>query len=913
MKITNSIVAKLTTFIILNLIIIWILSIFIFSYISFDRNKRMILENTEKLALLKNNLTSYKFLGAEKDVEELEKKYKNYKEKNHYTSSILEKNDRKNKNVCTYKNTKENYKNFIKYYGTSGQTYYIDSFLFDQKYNILLLPKKVEKGYFFAQKKILNEISEYSKNKKFYWSIPRYQEKIGWIVSVAKKVDCNTVIGLIIKINDIFEYTSKIFGTEINVWTDKKGNLLHFSRVSEFNEKKLKSIIDFKNIREGWQKISGYSIYCKILVPNKWKQITILPNRDFFDESMKILNKQLPFVVLTLLILITNLVILLRIHLAKPLWKFIDIITKTSFKSLQKKLPQNRNDEIGKIAKSYNLLLKILKFQYENLEKQVQYRTRQINFAKKKAEIENKRKSIQITNISHEIRTPLNGILGAIDMLKTTSLSKKQKELNKITKECAVSLSSIVNNLLDYSIIESGQISLHNKITSILRIIDQSIYTIQNASKKKSIELRTFIGRRIPKEIYTDGEKLKQILINILGNAIKFTQKNGKILLSVLRRKKNIRFSIHDNGSGISDKDQSKIFIPFFQSKNTVQGTGLGLTIAKNLVEIMKGKISLYSILNFGTIVVCTIPLLTKEKEEIKFHKEIKKVPLFLYQQLSNWGIKCSISYEKNKYFKKEFQFLPNQLYKYIRNILKEKNFYKFKKKHFLVQPWRMKILIVEDEKINRNLITMMLEYLQQEVYSVSSARKAILLGRVHRFDLVIVDIKMPEISGLSCIEIWREDEKNKDKNCMIVILSASISQKDIKYSKKIGVNQYLIKPINILQIANILSIAYEFQILRNIPLKENHTEKKENFKKFFVPKKKLFLFFKKIISKIYKNRKNKEKISFFLHNIKGIAGQCNLKNTFNRVVKIEKNQKEEISNKEILLLYDTIQKNLKT
>lgn len=217
-----------------------------------------------------------------------------------------------------------------------------------------------------------------------------------------------------------------------------------------------------------------------------WSLVTLYPYGNLHNRILKIILQQIPFTLTALVLMTSAFCWLLHRSLAKPLWRFVDVINKTATAPLSTRLPAQRLDELDSIAGAFNQLLDTLQVQYDNLENKVAERTQALNEAKKRAEQANKRKSIHLTVISHELRTPMNGVLGAIELLQTTPLNIEQQGLADTARNCTLSLLAIINNLLDFSRIESGHFTLHMEETALLPLLDQTMQTIQGRRKAKN-------------------------------------------------------------------------------------------------------------------------------------------------------------------------------------------------------------------------------------------------------------------------------------------------------------------------------------------------------------------------------------------------------------------------------------------
>jgi signal transduction histidine kinase len=221
-----------------------------------------------------------------------------------------------------------------------------------------------------------------------------------------------------------------------------------------------------------------------------------------------------------------------------------------------------------------------------------------------------------MANMSHELRTPMNGVLGMLDLAKTTSDQNEIQEYIEVAHKSAVSLITIINDILDFSKIDSGQLSIHTEPTEVRVLLQQIIDTCWPAAKSKQLVLDFTLGVGVPIEIMTDPVRLRQILINLVGNAVKFTERGSvKLVVNVLVEDgaESLHFQVIDTGIGIPKEKHEKIFEPFIQADGTTTrkfgGTGLGLAISLQLVELLGGRLWVTSKLGEGSIFHLSLPM----------------------------------------------------------------------------------------------------------------------------------------------------------------------------------------------------------------------------------------------------------------------------------------------------------------
>lgn len=344
-----------------------------------------------------------------------------------------------------------------------------------------------------------------------------------------------------------------------------------------------------------------------------------------------------------------------------------------------------------------------------------------------------------LKNMSHELRTPMNGVLGALQLAKECSKDELPMYL-KVIDSSAKSLLSIIDEILDYSNMESGEIIIETIDFKLSRIIDDSVKIIESAAAIKGLEVKLFISDLLPEYIQGDPVRLKQILLNLLSNALNFTEE-GSITISVSEDfNETLKIEVKDTGVGIPEKEIKKVFNHFEQldmsSTREIGGAGLGLSICRSLVNMMAGSINVISKENEGSTFIVKVPLIPG----------LKPLP------------KSS----------------PNKLKLNSR-----------------------KVLICEDNQTNSMIIKKMLEKLGIQVIIAEDGREALttLVCEWEKLDLVLIDLQMPHLGGLEVAAVIKEQVPDFD--VPIVALTADCSAEDKKQCELVGMQGFLSKPIS--------------------------------------------------------------------------------------------------------------------
>ncbi len=478
------------------------------------------------------------------------------------------------------------------------------------------------------------------------------------------------------------------------------------------------------------------------------------------------------FVLLT--VAIAGIVIFILAHrmqksISMPIYSLLNAMQNIStHKNYALRAEKYVDDELGQLTEQFNYMLSQIEMRdrdldiYRNhLEEKVMQRTADLEAAMKQAISANKAKSIFIANMSHEIRTPLNSVLGFAQILSMESdLSKEHKKHVKNIYNSGNHLLRLINDILEFSKIDANAVKLNQEpfyLDELIHVLD-AMFSLRCQQKHISWQLNSDI--KVGHAVIGDQGKLRQILINLLGNATKFTEQGG-VALHVSQHNNIYTFIVEDSGPGIGETAQACIFSPFYQEKLGLDkgGAGLGLAISKHYIELMQGELSFVS----------------KKQQGTRFFAQLVLPPAEA-SMLVNYALDTPI----------EHLHLPVDI--------------------------QLKALVVDDIEDNRQTVTFILTAIGAEVMEADNGRQALLQVEQKRPDIIFMDIRMPIMDGREALQVLRSSLGTNCPPCVAVTASAFAEDSEQLYQD--GFAEVITKPFRFAQIYQCITKLLEINLV---------------------------------------------------------------------------------------------------
>lgn len=498
------------------------------------------------------------------------------------------------------------------------------------------------------------------------------------------------------------------------------------------------------------QKVSIY--YIKL--ESSWTIIASTPIRSI-DAKVNNIGISTIIILLTCIVITFFFALILSQYFVKPIKKITDFFKEINHNTFdfKTKIEVTSSDEIGELCKWFNVFADVYEEKGRTEMELIQ--------SKEAAEAANIAKSRFLANMSHEIRTPINGIIGYLNILSLTNPTKEQQEFIHNAKSASQSLMHLINDILDFSKIEAGKLVMEQVSFRLRESIEEAVLLHMPKASEKKLELKCRIAPDIPVEVRGDSARLRQVIANLVSNAIKFTDK-GEVLITVSSSEEPedialIHVEVKDTGIGIQAEDINKLFISFNQADASTTrkygGTGLGLAISKELVKMMDGDIWVESTFGQGSVFIFEVRFQISQRANLK----------------TDYDPKTETDIQRSKEQAANIDF------------------------DTIAKP---RILLVEDVEFNMKIAEYMLQKHNFNCDTVMDGEEAVKAIMQKDYDIVFMDCQMPVMDGYESTRRIREWEADR-RHTVVIAMTANAMEGDRQKCILAGMDDYISKPLN--------------------------------------------------------------------------------------------------------------------